>query len=71
MSVTFVQPASVDLRQSAQALQLEAFDRSVQLAEVFFDASVGQLSERLRLELIDRGTQFAHVASFSNIRSSV
>ena len=68
--VTFVQASSLDLRQSAQPLQLEAFDRSVQFAEVLLDASVGHLSQRLRLELIDRGTKFAHVATSPNMRSN-
>jgi hypothetical protein len=69
MPVTLVQASSFDLRQSAQPLQFEAFDRSVQFAEVLFDASVGHLSQRLRLELIDRGTKFAHLATSPNMRS--
>jgi hypothetical protein len=71
MPVTLVQPASLDLRQSAQALELEAFDRSVQFAEVLFDPSVGQLGNGLGLEGFDRGTKLTHASSLPNIRSRV
>jgi len=57
------QPPPLDLGESAQAFELELFDRTLELGEVTFEPRVGQLGQLLVSERIDRGTDRADLGS--------
>ena len=47
MAITSVQPPSLDLGKTAQALHLELFDGSVELGELLLETAVRKITEAL------------------------